>query len=280
MYTKFKVAAIQMACKVGDVKGNVEKACGMLEEAGRNGVRLVCLPEMFNTGYFSHTGHIDPAYWDLAEPLSDSWTLAQIGALAKKFRFYIVSPFVEKAGHGVYHNSAALIDPEGKVIGCYRKVHIPWSLTGTEKFYFRPGYDFPVFATPLGRIAIQICYDRNFPEGFRTLALKGAEIILLPTGAPRNMAEMWRDICRLRAYENGLFVLGAGLTGKVDEEHHEFAGNSILASPRGEALACLEYEESVLIAEVDRQAIEEAWRGKFFLRDRRPEMYSKLIEMV
>ena len=276
----FKVAAIQMTCKVGDVKGNVEKACVMVEEAARRGARLVCLPEMFNTGYFPHAGNLDPAFWNLAEPLSHSWTLEQMGAMAKKHSLTIVTPFVEKAGIGIYHNSAALLDPGGRVIGCYRKVHIPWSLTGWEKFYFRPGYDFPVFATPLGKMGIQICYDRDFPEGFRTLALKGAEIILLPTGAPRHLVEMWRNVCRMRAYENGLFVLGAGLTGEVGDEHQEFAGNSILANPQGEIMALLEYEEGILVEEVNFQAIEDARRRKFCLRDRRPELYGKLTEMI
>jgi N-carbamoylputrescine amidase len=280
MYIPFKVAGVQMACKIGDVKGNVEKACNMIERATKEGARLVCLPEMFNTGLFPRPKHLDPKYWDLAEPLEDSWTLARIGASAKKHDLYIVAPFVEKAGHGIYHNSAALIDTEGEIVGCYRKVHLSWSLTAWEKFYFRSGYDFPVYQTPFAKLGIQICYDRDFPEGFRTLALKGAELILLSAGAPRNLAQLWRDICRVRAYENGFFVLGVGLTGKVDEEHQGFAGNSILASPRGEILAALDYQEGILIAEVDLRAIEEARRLRFGLRDRRPEMYGKLTEMV
>jgi N-carbamoylputrescine amidase len=153
-------------------------------------------------------------------------------------------------------------------------------MTAWEKFYFRPGYDFPVFNTPLGRIGVQICFDRDFPEGFRILALKGAELIVLPTGAPRNLAEVWRMICRIRAYENGLFVLGVGLIGQVDGEHQGFAGNSILASPRGEVLAALDFEEGILWGEIDLKAIEEARRLRFALRDRRPEMYGKLIEMM
>jgi predicted amidohydrolase len=280
MAVSFKVAGIQMSCNVGDVKGNVEKGCRMIEEAVKEKVQLVCLPEMFNTGYFARAGRLDANYWDLAEPLEDSWTLRQVGDLAKKFQIHVVAPFVEKGGPGVCFNSAALINPEGQVIGCYRKAHIPFSMTGWEKFYFRPGYGFPVFPTSLGKIGIQICYDRDFPEGFRTLALKGAELILLPTGAPRNLAEVWRMTNRIRAYENGLFVLGVGLVGKIDEEHPGFAGNSILAGPRGEILAALEFEEGILVGEVNLGAVEEARRLRFALRDRRPEMYGKLIEMM
>lgn len=280
MIAPFKLAGVQMASRVGDVAGNVGKACLMIEEAARKGAQLVCLPEMFNTGYFPRAGEVNPGYWDLAELIDGSKTLIKIGAMAKNHGLYIVAPFVEKAGHGIYHNSAALIEPGGKVAGCYRKVHIPWSLTGWEKFYFRPGYDFPVFDTFLGRMGIQICYDRDFPEGFRTLALKGAELIMLPSGTPRNLAGLWRNTCQVRAYENGVFVLGVGLTGKVDEEHQGFAGNSILASPKGEVLASLDYEEGLLLAEVDLSAIEDGRRQRFGLRDRRPEMYGKLTEMV
>jgi N-carbamoylputrescine amidase len=278
MYIQFKVAGVQMDSEVGDTEANVEKACSMIEEAARKGARLVCLPEMFNTGYFALPKHVNPAYWDLAEPLDDSWTLARIGGAAKKHSLYILAPFVEKTGHGIYHNSAALVDTEGKIVGCYRKVHMPWSLTGWEKFYFRPGYDFPVFHTPFVKLGVQICYDRDFPEGFRTLALKGAELILLPAGTTHNHAELWRTLCRARAYENGLFVLGVGSTGKADGK--ESASNCFLVSPRGELLAALDDEEGILVAEVDLGAIEEARRWRFCLRDRRPEMYRKLTEIA
>ena len=276
----FNVAGVQMACRVGDVKGNVEKGCSAVEEAAKKGAQFVCLPEMFNTGYFSHTGHVDPKYWDLAETLQDSWTLKQVGSMTRKYRLHVVAPIVEKAAHGICHNTAVVIGPDGNVIGYYRKVHIPWSFTGWEKFYFRPGYALPVFTTGHVKLGIQICYDRDFPEGFRSLALNGAELIFVPTGAPRNLVEMWRMVCRIRAYENGVFVFGVGLTGKVDQEHHEFAGNSILVGPRGEVIAALEFEESVLLAEIDLEKIEEARRQRFNLRDRRPELYGKLTEMV
>lgn len=280
MNISFKVAGVQMACRVGDVEGNVKRAGHLIKEAAREGARLVCLPEMFNTGYFARAGRLDPTYWDLAERLEDSWTLRKMGTLAQKHSIHIMAPFVEKGNPGVCYNSAALLGPDGKIIGCYRKIHIPFSMTGWEKFYFRPGYDFPVFTTSLGRMGIQICFDRDFPEGFRTLALKGAELIVLPTGAPRNLAEVWRMICRIRAYENGLFVLGVGLIGQVDQEHQGFAGNSILASPRGEVIAALDYEEGILLGEINLGAIEEARRLRFGLRDRRPEMYGKLVEMM
>jgi N-carbamoylputrescine amidase len=269
-----------MASKVGDVKGNVEKACHLIEEVAQQGAKLVCLPELFNTGYFPRPGGVHPDHWDLAEPIEGSWTLTRIGDVAKKHGLCIVTPFAEKAGHGLYHNSAAVVDPEGKVIGCYRKVHVPWSSIGWEKFYFRSGYDFPVFHTPGAKVGIQICYDRNFPEGFRTLALRGAELILLPTATSPDLTELWRMLCRVRAAENALFVLGVGMAGKAEAGHPGFAGNSILAGPGGDLVAALDAEEGLLLADIDIGAIDVARRKRFNLRDRRPELYTKLTEMI
>ncbi len=277
--SSFRVAGIQMASRLGDVKGNVERAIRFIEEAVKKGAQLICLPELFNTGYFARAGKQEPSYWDLAEEPENSWTLRTLASVAARHKVHIVSPFMEKGKPGVSYNSAALIDPEGRVIGIYRKVHVPFSLSGWEKYYFRPGYGFPVFPTPLGKIGIQICYDRDFPEGVRTLALNGADLILLPTGAPRNLADVWRMVCRVRAYENGLYVMGVGLVGKVDEQHEGFAGNSILAGPCGDVVAALEFEEGVLTGQIDLSAVEEARRLRYHLRDRRPEMYGKLIEM-
>jgi N-carbamoylputrescine amidase len=196
----FHAAAVQMACKVGDVKENVDRACTFIEEAAKKGAKLIALPEMFNTGYFSYTGNpLNADYWNLAETLDDSQTIRTIAKIAKGLGLHIVIPFFEKKDYGVYYNSAALVGPDGQTIGCYRKVHIPHSFSGSEKFYFRAGYDFPVFHTALGRIGIQICFDRDFPEGYRTLALKGADIVVHPNGAPRRLAEygQWSCGCAL-----------------------------------------------------------------------------------
>jgi N-carbamoylputrescine amidase len=277
----FKAAAVQMDCRVGDVKGNVEKACHFIEEAAGKGAKLVGLPEMFNTGYFSYTDNkLDAAYWDLAETLNDSWTIRTIAKVAKGFGLYVVVPFFEKKDYGIYYNSAALVDPLGEVIGCYRKVHLPFSFSGCEKFYFRPGYEFPVFYTALGRIGIQICFDRDFPEGYRILALKGADIVVHPNGAPRRLAELWRILMRVRAYENGIFILGVSLTGNVGDTENEFVGNSLLINPIGELVAVMDFEEGILISEINLNDVEKARRWRFGRRDRRPEVYGKITDMI
>jgi beta-ureidopropionase len=275
---RFKAAAVQMSAAVGDVDGNVAKAERMLADAAAQGAHLVCLPEMFNTGYFSHTTHVDPAYWDLGEPLDDSPTLRRIGAAARAAGVWTLAPIVERAAPGIYHNTSVLLDDTGAIAGHYRKVHVPWSLTAWEKYYFRPGYHFPVFTTPFGRLGVQTCYDRDFPEGFRALALDGADLVLVPAGAPRALADIWRQICRVRAYENGVWLLGIGLTGKADEEHHEMIAHSLAVAPDGEVTAALGTEEAVLVVDIDLDRIETARRKRYPMRDRRPEVYGRLVE--
>lgn len=276
---KYKVAAVQMSTTIGDVKGNVAKAKAMAEEAISQGARLVCFPEMFNTGYFSHTTHADTGFLDLGESLEDSTTLREMGELARKSKVWMLAPIVERAEQGIYYNTSVLIDDRGEVFGRYRKVHVPWSLTAWEKFYFRPGYEYPVFDTPLGKLGVQTCYDRDFPEGFRTLALDGAQVVLVPAGAPRSLASLWKHICIVRGYENGVFLVGIGMTGKADDEHHELVAHSLVVSPAGEVLASVEDEETVLVSDIDLEDIERARRKRFVLRDRRPETYSRVTEL-
>lgn len=274
----FKAAAIQFSPVVGDVKGNVERARGFVEQAAQAGARLVCLPEMFNTGYFCHTSHCDIAYFDLAED-TDGHTMGVFRRVAAERRLYIALPFFEREREGLYYNSCYLIDDQGEIVGRYRKTHIPWSHTGWEKFYIRPGYDWPVWKTPYGSIGVLICYDRDFPEAARTLALNGADLILIPNGASEKLTEMWKRIVSVRAYENQLFVLGACLTGKVDEEHHAACGHSLLAEPGGGIVGMLGREEAALVVEIDCRQLHRARTERFMCRDRRPEIYSKLTQL-
>lgn len=270
-----KVAAIQMAPVIGEVAGNVERAAAMAAEAARQGAKLICLPELFNTGYFCHTSHCDPAFFELAEPV-DGFTMRTFQQLAADCGVYVTVPFFEREREGLYYNSCSLINDRGEVAGVYRKTHVPWSRTGWEKFYMRPGYDYPVFDTPYGRIGMLICYDRDFPEAARTLGLKGADLIVIANGAPAALIDVWKSIVQVRAYENQLFVLGACLTGQVDEEHHDACGHSILATPRGQIAHVLGREEAALIADIDYGLLREARRERYLYRDRRPEMYGKV----
>lgn len=268
----FNLAAVQMSATIGARAENLEKAVCLLDEAVRRGALLVTLPELFATGYFSHTGHVDPAYFDLAEPL-DGPTMSTMCEYARTNRVWLNVPHYERTTSGDLYNSSVLVDSAGEIVGVYRKTHLPWSLTGWEKFYMRPGSGFPVLETPLGRVGILLCYDRDFPEAARILALRGAELILLPNGASRSLVEMWQKVVSVRAYENQVAILGCSLTGRTDVEHHEFCGHSLYASPTGDILGSLGFEEGVLVVEHDRAAVESARRTRFMSRDRRPELY-------
>lgn len=277
MTRQITLAVGQMAPKVGDVAGNVARAIELIEQAAGLGAQAVCLPELFNTGYFCHYSHLDQAYFKLAEPIPGP-TTAALGEKAKQHGIYIIAPIFERAGAGYYYNSAALIDPDGEVAGRFRKVHMSWSGTGWEKYYFRPGSNFPVFDTRVGKIGLMICYDRFFPESARLMALKGAEIIFNPTGAPLNLGDSWEFILRARAAENQLFIVGAGLTGRVDEEHYEVTGRSLVVDPKGEIVAQLGRAEGVLVATVDLDSIEAVRTSRFNHRDRRPDVYGPLAD--
>lgn len=277
MRTVLKVAAIQMSSEIGCVEKNVAKGKRFVEQAVEQGAAIVCLPELFNTGYFSHTDHVDTAYFKWAEPI-DGDTVSAFRQTAKQLGVHIIVPFYEYDRPGVYYNSACLINGQGHVEGVYRKTHVPWSLTGWEKFYIRPGYAFPVFDTPHGKIGIMICYDRDFPEVARTLALKGAETIFVPNGSSKGLTEIWQNMMQVRAYENQVYMVGACLTGRTDEEHHEFSGHSLVTNPFGAIENKLGLEEGIVMADIDPNQIRRARERRFLYRDRRPEMYQKLTE--
>jgi N-carbamoylputrescine amidase len=134
--------------------------------------------------------------------------------------------------------------------------------------------------TPFGRIGIMLCYDRDFPEAARSLAVRGAELLIVPNGASRQLTDMWVRLMSVRAYENQMAVLGCSLTGRADKEHHEFCGNSLYADPFGTVQAQLGFEEDVLVIEHDPLSVEAARRQRFMHRDRRPEIYGLLTEMT
>jgi len=271
-----KIASIQMSAEIGEVKKNVEKAISLTTEAVEKGAKLVCLPEMFNTGYFCHTGHFDNAYFKWAEPIS-GWTVQQFQSIAKNEKVVIIVPFYEYYSPGVYYNSACVVDADGNIAGCYRKTHVGWSGTGWEKYYCKEGYELPVFNTSAGKIGVLICYDRDFPEAARTLGLKGAEIICIPNGASISLKKIWKNILVTRSYENQTFIVGSCFTGRTDEEHHEFCGSSMIVDPFGNVVSELDMEESVVLADIDLNQVLEARLKRFMYRDRRPEIYSFLV---
>jgi N-carbamoylputrescine amidase len=286
---RFKVALIQMACSL-DPQENLRRACACVEEAAEAGARVVCLPELFRSQYFCQRE--DHASFDLAEPVPGPSTDA-LGKIARQQQIVIIAPVFERRAAGLYHNSAAIIDSDGRVAGLYRKMHIPDDPAYYEKFYFTPGdLGFPAFETAAGRIAALICWDQWYPEGARLAALQGASILFYPTaigwhpdekeqyGAAQRDA--WRTIQRAHAIANGVYVAALNRVGHeklpgAAEQGIEFWGSSFLSDPFGVVLAeAAEDREETLVGEVDLDHVEEVRRNWPFLRDRRIDAYAGL----
>jgi N-carbamoylputrescine amidase len=271
------VSAIQMECKANDKKANIEKALSMIDEAAEKGARVIVLPELFTSGYYCYRVR-DTSLFEEAESIPGP-TIDVISEKAQEYEAYILAPIFENR-NGVFYNTSPLIGPSGEIIGKYSKTHIPLSGGALEKYYFKPGSDFPVFNTSFGNIGVITCYDRLFPEPFRILAIKGAEIILVPsTLYPQQKVQVgddWEFISRTRAKENcvfGVFVNRAG-----QEEGLHYFGSSLITGPDGRVIARLGPEEGVLTAEINLNDVLEFRKRRFYLRDRRPEIYSELVE--
>ena len=189
-----------------------------------------------------------------------------------------MAPIYEREMAGVYYNSAAVLGPDGELIGVYRKMHIPHSDDYIEKYYFKPGnLGFPVFDTPFGKIGVLICYDRHFPEGARALGLAGAEILLIPVASPRPTAsEVFVKELMGMAIANQYFVAAVNRVGVELKE--EFYGTSLVCDPRGNIIAQAgNQEDEVLVTEIDLAQVEATRNNWLFYRDRRPDAYDVLM---
>ncbi len=265
-----------MNCAPFDKAANIERAIGLIETAVEKGADLMVLPELFTMGFYIFKDR-NPDFFDMAEPIPGPTTEA-IGRIAKKHGVYIVAPIFEKHASGQYYNTAPLIGPDGKIIGKYSKTHVP--PRPEEKFYFSPGSEFPVFPTEIGKIGTLICYDREFPEPFRVLSLKGAEMVLVPSVIfPRDKAkypDRWIMVNRARSYDSGVFGVFVNRGGK--ESGKEYFGHSMIVNPNGKVLAQAGFEECVITASIDLED-EAIWRRRrAYDKERRPEMYSKIVE--
>jgi len=289
---KYKVGLVQMAMS-SDTAANLQAAIAKVEEAAAAGARLVCLPELFRSRYFAQRE--DAALFDLAEPVPGPTTNA-LGTVAQRAGVVVIAPVFERRAPGLYHNSAAVIDADGRLVGIYRKMHIPDDPAYYEKFYFAPGdLGFRAFDTRVGRIGTLVCWDQWYPEGARLTALQGASVLFYPTAIGWHPAEKathgaaqldaWRTIQRGHAIANGCYVAAVnrvglerpGGGGGATLDGIEFWGSSFLADPFGAIVAeAPQDREAILVAEVDLARIEEVRRGWPFLRDRRIDAYSGL----
>ncbi|MGC8793692.1 MAG: carbon-nitrogen hydrolase [Bryobacteraceae bacterium] len=282
------IGLVQMACGA-DPNENLEKARWRIREAAARGAQLVCLPELFRTRYFCREEN--PEWFALAEPVPGP-TTETLGALARELGVTIVAPLFERRAPGLYHNSAAVILPDGSLAGLYRKMHIPHDPLYFEKYYFAPGDNgFCVFVTPIGRIAVLICWDQWFPEAARLAALAGATLILYPTAIGWHPSERhsegaaqldaWLTIQRAHAIANGVYVAAINRTGREGPpgQDIEFWGSSFVTDPFGRLLAQAPPDgEATLVVELDPRLVEETRRHWPFLRDRRTDAYRGLLE--
>ena len=261
-------------------QANVDKTVGFVEQAGQQGVQILCMQEIFTGPYFC--AEQSPRWFDATERIPDGPTTQLMQSLARQYRMVIVVPLYEEDSTGVYYNTAAVIDADGRYLGKYRKNHIPHCAPGFwEKFYFRPGnLGYPVFDTAYARIGVYICYDRHFPEGARALGLAGAEIVFNPSATVAGLSEyLWKLEQPAHAVANAYFV---GAINRVGREAPwnigEFYGQSYFCNPRGQFLAVAPRDSSALVtAELDLDQIREVRNVWAFYRDRRPDSYAPLV---
>ncbi len=287
---KFTVGLLQFSVSA-DVKKNVNKTVLRIEEAADKGAQVLCLPELFRSPYFCQREDFE--LFDLAEP-ADGESVQALRKAAKKHKVVIFEPIFERRAPGIYHNSAAIIDADGEVVGFYRKMHIPDDPLFYEKYYFTPGdLGFKAFDTKYGRIATLICWDQWYPEGARLAALNGASILFYPTAIGWHPAEKkrygaaqrdsWRTIQRSHAIANGVYVGSTNRIGLETDPQNgtklEFWGSSFLSDPQGVVLheASVDKDE-IVIGEVDLKHQETVRRNWPFLRDRRIDAYSDITK--
>jgi N-carbamoylputrescine amidase len=258
----------------------VDKHLPLIEQAAKKGVQILCLQEIFNGPYFC-PGQ-DKRWYDAAEQIPDGPTTRLFQELARTYGMAIVVPLYEEAMRGVYYNTAAVIDADGRYLGKYRKQHIPQTSGFWEKFFFKPGDGgYPVFRTQFATIGVYICYDRHFPEGARALGLNGAEIVYNPSATVAGLSQyLWKLEQPAHAVANGYYV---GAINRVGTEAPwnigKFYGTSYFVNPRGEFLATgSEDKDELVVADLDLSMIDEVRKVWQFYRDRRPEAYKELVQ--
>jgi N-carbamoylputrescine amidase len=284
---EFKIALVQMRCST-DPADNLARAVERIRAAAKDGANLVCLPELFRSQYFCQTE--DHGNFDLAEPIPGPSTEA-LSKVAREAGVVVIGSLFERRAAGIYHNTAVILDADGKLLGSYRKMHIPDDPLYYEKFYFTPGdLGFRAFDTAVGRIGTLVCWDQWYPEGARLTALAGADVLFYPTAIgwhPDEKAEFgaaqasaWQTAQRAHAIANGVYVAAVNRVGLekppagAPGKGIEFWGGSFVADPFGVVLAeASRTDEETLIVTCDRKHQETVRQHWPFLRDRRIDAY-------
>jgi len=293
MSKTFTIGLVQQAC-VADKAANIDRAVAGIREAAARGAQIVCLQELFGSPYFCKIEATER--FELAEPVPGP-TIEALQPVAQELGVVVIVPVFERRGPGVYHNSAAVLDADGSLLGVYRKMHIPDDPLYLEKYYFAPGdatgptRGFRVFDTRFARIGVLICWDQWYPEGARITSLLGAEVLFYPTAIgwhPREkdavgaaQVDAWRTVQRGHAIANGVYVAApnrVGFEAEPGTDGIEFFGHSFISDPFGRIVAEAPADKpAVLVAECDRAMMEDVRRNWPFLRDRRIDAYEPIL---
>lgn len=278
-----KLGLIQISC-TDDPDDNITRTIEQVRTAAAEGAKVVLLQELFNTIYFCR--EMDDRYFDWAEPIPGP-AVNRMAELAGELEIVLLVPLFERRTAGIYHNSLAVIDADGTLMGTYRKKHIPDDPGFYEKYYFTPGEDdYQVYDTRYAKIGPLICWDQWYPEAARITALKGAEILVYPTAIGtlpdenKRMGEefhdAWQTIQRSHAIANGCFVASINRVGEEGEV--TFWGQSFVAGPFGQMLGRAGKEAEVLTVEIDLSKIEKQRQLWPFFRDRRIDTYGAILK--
>lgn len=284
------VGLIQAACSP-DPAANLAQTLAAAERAARDGAQIICTQELFCSQYFCQSE--DYRHFQLAEPIPGP-TTAAFQKLARERQVVVIASLFERRTAGLYHNTAAVIDADGSLLGSYRKMHIPDDPLYYEKFYFTPGdLGFRAWQTRYAKIGVLICWDQWYPEAARLTALQGAEILFYPTAIgwhPREKAALgeqqhaaWETIQRSHAIANGCYVAAPNRVGheKLAGEGIEFWGQSFVAGPFGDVLARAGAgREETLVVPLDLDKVDDTRTHWPFLRDRRIDAYAGLTQRL
>ncbi len=281
---KVVVAATQMSCSE-EIEKNIEKADKLVREAAAKGANIILLQELFETPYFCQKEK--PEYYEYATELASNKAVSHFTKLAAELKVVLPISFYEKSNYARY-NSLAMVDADGKILGVYRKSHIPDGPGYEEKYYFNPGdTGFQVFQTKYGKVGAGICWDQWFPEAARCMVLKGAEILFYPTAIgsePENggidSKGHWQRCMIGHSACNLVPVVASNRIGTEKSEDSEitFYGSSFITGGTGEVIAEADRRsEEILIAEFDLDELERARIEWGIFRDRRPDLYSTIL---
>jgi predicted amidohydrolase len=262
---KFILSAAQAQSVLYDPEQNLTKAEDIISKASDREVNGIIFPELFLTGYTTKK-----RVAEFAIPLNHKW-IVKLENLAAKYRMMIVCGFPEASSTGQIFDSACIIDADGKQLGTYRKTH----LFKDEAMVFSPGQEYKVFNTSLGKIGIMICYDLEFPEVARLLAILGAELVAVPTANMYPYNKHQSIYLRSRAMENGIFIGCANTTGS--DSTYQYCGGSAIVSPAGKVLAFAELEEDMIMSQVDLKEVPPVDDNLQYLKHRRPDLYQSLV---